>query len=100
MPCTVGIGIELGDALEHHRRIDVGRIHVLQRAHAGLLAGGDLVAHIDGGGRVFADQDHGEAGRDALGDAGGGAFGELAAHFGGKGVAVDDSCSHEWTREV
>jgi len=54
----------------------------------------DLVAHIDLAGRIFADQNDRQAGDDAALAQSGSALGDLRAQLFGKGVAVDELCSH------
>ena len=71
-----------------------GIVLLQHRMKARVLAGLDLVAHIDLGGRVVADQDHGQAGRGAAGLQGGGALGDFGTQLAGEGVAVDELGCH------
>ena len=62
----------------------------IHAAFKGLFA---LVAHIDLTGRVFADQDHGQTGGNAVIGFQLGYFGsDVFAQFGCEGFAVDDFC--------
>jgi hypothetical protein len=66
MPCTDGSALSSAILPSTSAGSRVGGTRT-QRVDAGLLAGGDLVAHVDGRGRVAADQDHRQAGLGALG---------------------------------
>ena len=88
------IGVELPDQRQHLalRRV-LGKL-VIERAHAGFDRLLRLVAHIDGAGRILADQHDREAGHDAeRRDAP--HFGrDRGAQLGGNRLSVDDLCRH------
>ena len=63
----LGVAIELGDERDELGLGDVGRELVVDRADPGLLAGLALVADVDVGGRVVADEDRRQAGRPLAG---------------------------------
>ncbi len=75
-----------------------GGVLLQHRVQAGVMAGLDLVAHIDLAGRVFADQHHGQTRRDATGAQGGRALGDFGPQLFGEGVAVDEMCGHFFLR--
>jgi hypothetical protein len=79
-----------------------GRVGVVeaQRADAGLLAAGHLVAHIDCRGRIGADQDDRQTGLHAARGERSRTFGDFAAHLRGKRVAVDDASRHVIVRKA
>src|SRR6218665_1629135 len=74
-----GVGIQGGNAFEQRGLAQVGGVFFQDGAQAVVLAGADFVAHVDGGGRVFADQDHGQTGRGARGRQGRSALRQRAA---------------------
>jgi hypothetical protein len=67
------------------------------RVEAHVFAGLDLVAHIDLGSLVVAHQNHGQAGRDALGLERCRACGDFLAQLFGEGFAVDELGCHCWS---
>jgi hypothetical protein len=89
-----GVGIERGDAGQQVGFGQAGVVLLHHRAQAVVLAGLDLVAHIDRAGRVLTDQDHGQAGLSAFGGERRGARGDLGADLGAEGDAVDDLGGH------
>ncbi|MNT20967.1 hypothetical protein D3C72_1562890 [compost metagenome] len=88
------IGIQAGDACQQVRFGQVRFIFFQHRVETHVSARLDLVADVHLAGRVFADEDHGQAGLGALGREGGGARGDLAAQFLGEGDSVDQLCWH------
>ena len=65
----------------------VGIQAVLEGGHAGFFGLLRFVAHVDAAGRVFADQDHGEARRDSMaGLQCGDTFGDARAQLCGKAL--------------
>jgi hypothetical protein len=94
MPWIFGSAFRAAIFLQHLLRRRVGGELVFLGMHADRLAGLDLVAHVDLRSRVFADQDHRQAGLAALGGELGRALAEGFAELGGKGVAVEDLGGH------
>jgi hypothetical protein len=76
---------------------EVGRVLLEHRVQAAVLAGLDLVAHVDLAGRVLADQHHRQAGDHAAGLERGGAGGDLGAQCLGERVAVDQLGCHRFS---
>ena len=90
----VGAGVEFGDQVEHLLRRGVGRKIVAERLDADLRASADLVAHIDGGSRIGADHDDGEAGRHAALFQDVHTLPDLCPHRGRNGNTIDDFGGH------
>ena len=61
MPWTSGSALRRSIRASSSASVVVGRQVVVDRADPDLLGGPALVAHVDRGGRVVADQDHGQA---------------------------------------
>jgi hypothetical protein len=96
------VGVQGGDAVQQGRFRQVGLVFFQHRVEADVAAGLDLVAHVDVAGRVFADQDHGQAGLLAGGGEFGGAGGDFGAQLLGKLDSVDQlgghGRAHHWTK--
>jgi hypothetical protein len=90
MPWIFGSALSAAILSQHLLRRRVGGELVFLGVHADRLAGLDLVAHVDLRGRVFADQDHRQAGLAALGGESAARWRKPARSFCGKGVAVED----------
>ena len=58
--------VQFGDLVEHPLRCHISWKRKIKGNHTGLVAGFDLVADINLGGRVFADQNHRQTGARSL----------------------------------
>src|SRR5690606_28820724 len=90
------VAVERVDAFKQLGLGEVGRVLLPDRMQAGLLAGGDLVAHVDLRGGVIAHQHDRQAGTYALGRQRLHALGDFFANALRQGGAVDDACGHAW----
>ena len=88
------IGVEFGDFGKDRGSFDIRRVAVLFGVKTRLCAGVDLVAHIDLRGRVFTDQNHRQAGADALCGELIGFLPETGAQLLREGVTVEDLGCH------
>jgi hypothetical protein len=86
--------VQVVDASQQHRFGGVGGQVVQDRADPRLVAVGDLVLHVDAGGRVVAHQDHSQPGLMAARRQDTGALAHLGADLAREGGAIEDSCSH------
>ena len=85
--------VEGVNALQQLRFRQGSRVVFQHRVQSGIGAGLDLVAHVHLRGRVFADQQHGQAGSEAAGFQRSTALADAGTGAGGKGIAVDESCA-------
>ena len=93
------VGVERGDLGEQFRLGGVSRQAVFEAVKSRFFCLDAFVAYIDFACRIFADEDDGEAGRDAGFFAEGGGFlRDLGADGGGEGFAVDDCGAHFFLR--
>ena len=90
----IRIGIQFGDPFQHNLRVDRSIVGDLLGMHADGQTAIDLVADIDLGGRVGADQNDHQAGAVALGRQRLDPRLEALAQFLGEGLAVDNLCRH------
>src|SRR4030095_13699193 len=87
------VRIQLPDQAQQLRLARARRQVVREREQADPLAGAALVADVDAGGVVAADEHDGETGRpSAIVDAVANALLDFAAYLRGDGAAVDDVC--------
>ena len=90
----IGIGIQFGDLFEHNFRVDRGIVGDLLGMHADGQAAIDLVADIDLGGRIGADQNDHQAGALPLGSQRFDPRLETLAQFFSQCLAVNNLCRH------
>jgi hypothetical protein len=88
------VGVQRGDTRQQRFFAQRGFVLLQHRVQAVLGAGLDLVAHVDGAGRVFAHQDDGQPGLAASRGEGRGARGDFGAQLLGEGGAVEDLGGH------
>ena len=90
----IRVGIQLGDLFQHNFRVDRSIVSDLLGMHANGQAAIDLVAHIDLGGRVGADQNHHQAGALPSGSQRLDPRLEALAKLFSQRLAVDNLCRH------
>ena len=88
------VGVQRGNARQQRRFAHIGVVLLEDRMQAAVFTGLDLVAHIDLGRRVFADQDHGQARCDATGLQCCGAKCDVGAQLARQGIAINEFCGH------
>jgi hypothetical protein len=89
-----GVGVERRDALEQSRLAERGVVLLHHRVQAAFGACLDLVAHVDGAGRVVADQDDRQTRPAAAPGQHLGAGGHLGPDSLRQHLAVDELCGH------
>ena len=85
-----GIDVQRCDTVQQGGLGQVGIVLFQHRVKAHVGAGFHLVAHVDLAGRIFTDQDHGQAGLAAGSAQGGCALGDFAAQLLGESDSVDE----------
>jgi hypothetical protein len=100
-PVDPGVGVQLADQVEQLAFRDRGVGAVVDRAHPDLLREAALVADVDLGGRVLADEDGGQARLAAvLGNEGGDVDPDPLARRRGDRFAVDNPRRHDYRLRI